>query len=569
MKSQAVASPRVATITRGAFRLDTDVCEALRLEAFTALKSLPKRGAEIGGLLTRRVGLAADGFHPIPCQHLYGPSYRLSPPDFEVFRSQYRELKANPSLAVVGYFRSSTRPDFQPDSEDLQIVREIFSDTAAIVLIQPSRAGHAIFRVYHPESGCDPAQCDEFEVRNQLLSPVPVPVPVPAAVPAIVEPMQPQPASPTAAIAPAVPSPASPSPWKRIAGVAAFASVVVASGAFYFVSRDSRPAAHAAVRAPAPPDLTLQVVSQPGGLRLSWNRDLPAIRQATGGTLRIHDGDSDREITLDPAQVAQAVVFYTPATQDVTFQLKIQGQGNTPVTAMARILGGAKIPDRPTPAAPVLPAKALRRESPSRPETEPDPVFPAPAEQQSRPAPSAVRSIASSIPAPDTPTAQKPSEPVVRESAPVKTVEAAQLRPQSSPSPSILMRVEPSPPSAPQRTAPQRIDPPRTATAPPVATARPEEPAEAPVQARPLRQYLPSRNSPGAPVVLTPMTVIVEVKIDEQGRVTDAHALHPASQFWGSKASEAAKLWRFQPATLHGKPVPSVSTINFRFAPQR
>ncbi len=64
--------------------------------------------------------------------------------------------------------------------------------------------------------------------------------------------------------------------------------------------------------------------------------------------------------------------------------------------------------------------------------------------------------------------------------------------------------------------------------------------------------------------------VIVQVIIDEEGRVSDTRVLkgHPGLT---EAAVNAVKEWRFKPATLHGKPIPVYHnlTINFRLTRSR
>jgi protein TonB len=59
-------------------------------------------------------------------------------------------------------------------------------------------------------------------------------------------------------------------------------------------------------------------------------------------------------------------------------------------------------------------------------------------------------------------------------------------------------------------------------------------------------------------------TVVVEVLIDERGKVAQARALtcHPWLQ---QSAVNAAKLARFTPALLNGQPVAVKGTINYDF----
>ena len=59
-------------------------------------------------------------------------------------------------------------------------------------------------------------------------------------------------------------------------------------------------------------------------------------------------------------------------------------------------------------------------------------------------------------------------------------------------------------------------------------------------------------------------TVVVEIMIDERGKVTQAHAVsgHPLLQ---QAAVNAAKLARFTPTLLHGQPIAITVTINYSF----
>jgi TonB family protein len=59
-------------------------------------------------------------------------------------------------------------------------------------------------------------------------------------------------------------------------------------------------------------------------------------------------------------------------------------------------------------------------------------------------------------------------------------------------------------------------------------------------------------------------TVVVEVMVNEQGNVVDAHALsgHPLLQ---QAAVQAARGWKFAPTRINGEPVKVVGTITFNF----
>ncbi len=588
--------------------LSRDVCEALRAEAVAGLKSLPKRGAEVGGLLTQqaRAGSTSmiDGFELIPCEHLFGPSYRLSPLDRQIFRTKFRELQERKDVNVVGFFRSSTREAFEVTPEDVAVVGELHSDAAGIVLIRPFLAGNVVFRVFRPAKDGEWGEFQEFKygVRDEAapsiaavtppaIAAVPppaiaaVPPPVIAAVPPPAIAAVPPPVIATvpppiiaAARAPAIAestslralTPIDPAlrqainnsiPRKtvvvrRMTLLGVFA-VLVFIAAFFLVTRVARKAPQT-VRA-TPPDLGMQVVRQGDSLRLTWNRSLVPVRNSTGANLQIHDGNQSWEVALDKAQVAKAVVYYTPASEDVTFRLDIQNHESPPLEGIARILASrpaavsliiSKNPRAtprpfPGPYSAVLRKRQPRLEIPGQALTRNTPPQPVPSETMTRPSavtPSAPNQLALL------------SKPIVT-TAPAAREASLSAPGQAESVPPVLVT------TGANNSPLERNDTPSSAA--PVADS-----PDVPVPPRPVRKILPVRQASAGSAGLTPIGVTVQVSIDRQGNVIEAHAVQSTSPYWSARAVEAAQQWRFEPATLHGQSIPSISTIDFRFTSQ-
>ena len=61
--------------------------------------------------------------------------------------------------------------------------------------------------------------------------------------------------------------------------------------------------------------------------------------------------------------------------------------------------------------------------------------------------------------------------------------------------------------------------------------------------------------------------VVVEITIDEKGRVISARPLYGHKSLRGA-ALAAAKQWEFQPVELNGQPVKVIGTITFNFPPR-
>jgi len=121
-------------------RLRLDVAERLEREVICAYKSIPKRGAEAGGLLLGRiepsdsVSIVIDDFAAVRCEHRRGPSYFLSESDVAGLEAK---LKRH-GKSVVGFYRSHTRQDFGLDDEDRTRVRTYLTGPAsAFLLIKP------------------------------------------------------------------------------------------------------------------------------------------------------------------------------------------------------------------------------------------------------------------------------------------------------------------------------------------------------------------------------------------------------------------------------------------------
>ncbi len=64
---------------------------------------------------------------------------------------------------------------------------------------------------------------------------------------------------------------------------------------------------------------------------------------------------------------------------------------------------------------------------------------------------------------------------------------------------------------------------------------------------------------------INPGTVVVSVNLDAAGEIENVKIIKGSPPF-DSAALAAIKKWRFKPATLDGKPVPSVVPVAFSFA---
>jgi len=66
-------------------------------------------------------------------------------------------------------------------------------------------------------------------------------------------------------------------------------------------------------------------------------------------------------------------------------------------------------------------------------------------------------------------------------------------------------------------------------------------------------------------MAMGPGTVVLAVGLDGEGEVQDVKVIKDSEAF-RSSALEAIKKWKFKPARLDGKPVPSVVPVAFSFS---
>ncbi len=92
------------------------------------------------------------------------------------------------------------------------------------------------------------------------------------------------------------------------------------------------------------------------------------------------------------------------------------------------------------------------------------------------------------------------------------------------------------------------------------------------VAPHPIRQVLPDTTLFPPVFMASSPEVEVTVKVDKDGRVTEAHVVSgrkKVKEALVGAALVAAKQWSFEPAKLHGQPVASEHTIIFQFHPQQ
>ncbi len=125
-------------------QLSYEIIDRLHAEIMKGFWAVPKRGAEVGGvLLGKVVGTAAltagevtvfiDDYELVTCEHRRGPSYVLSEGDRKRIEKALRRTGGNHQ--AVGYFRSHTRPGLYLDEDDMAVIRSYFSNPKDVILL--------------------------------------------------------------------------------------------------------------------------------------------------------------------------------------------------------------------------------------------------------------------------------------------------------------------------------------------------------------------------------------------------------------------------------------------------
>jgi hypothetical protein len=166
--------------------LDYDFIDRISMEIMRGFSLVPKRGAEVGGLLLgtveigEQVVIRVEDYEAVPCEYLRGPSYLLSPNDEERFAAtvQRYEQSQDKRLYVVGLFRSHTRDtELALADEDVAVFRKFANDPANIfLLVRPYATKASVGAIFFEEDGelgRGPSY-KEFPFRRRELGGMPV-----------------------------------------------------------------------------------------------------------------------------------------------------------------------------------------------------------------------------------------------------------------------------------------------------------------------------------------------------------------------------------------------------------
>ena len=374
-----------------AVHIQLDVVDRMLTSIIDGFGSIPKRGAEVGGLL---IGTSTAGspriyriedFVDVPCLHKFGPSYVFSDEDHDALSAALAKAGRG---RVVGFYRSHTRDGLFLAPEDLEIARRYFPDDHQIaLLVRPSAMGVSHGGFFFRENGVfQQATYLEFPFRRSELETGAAPVrrplgerirgeqgrrgPMPPAQSTMPgrEPLsmppppyrrEDPPAPPEQGIS--LPYPQRPSAgdegfpmpsqvyavttptqsrfrkgwyWLPLSFIFLLLGVLLGFQAAMTIYPSSRggPGADAY-------SLMMTVTRSGDDVTVRWDRQNAAVRASRRGSLDILDGKYTKRVELDAQQLQSGSVIYRFSNNDLRFRLEVYPQEKVSVSQTAEWSG--------------------------------------------------------------------------------------------------------------------------------------------------------------------------------------------------------------------------------------
>ncbi|MGH9559529.1 MAG: hypothetical protein ACRD30_09840 [Bryobacteraceae bacterium] len=290
--------------------------EGILADALSGFGILPKRGAEVGGLLLGAVEMGeptvvrVERFEPVDCEYGRGPSYLLTGTDREALETAVANWQPDPlkKLSVVGFYRSHTRDGMSLTAEDRELLDEFFPSPEQVALLikpyvsKPSAAGF-FFREDGKFQDSTPLS---FVFRRRPMKALAPDAPIPE-LPAWAAPYpEPEPEPKIRRFA-----------WIPLSFL--FLLFGIALGLTISFARGTGPSRTGELEF----SLGLTVSKSDQNLNVKWDRLAPAIRAAQRGSLEIEDSGFTKIVDLDPATLQTGAVTVQNHSHIVRFRLTV------------------------------------------------------------------------------------------------------------------------------------------------------------------------------------------------------------------------------------------------------
>jgi hypothetical protein len=328
--------------------LHLGVIDRISAEVMRGFGAIPKRGAEVGGVLLGTVEegehtiVRIEDFEAVACDYKRGPSYLFTADDGAAFDDacgRWQPDSSQPTYAV-GYFRSHTRDGLSLAPEDIGLMDHYFPSPSHIaLLVKPFATKVSIASFFFRENGLFPSAAPlEFPFRRRELSGEEPPprrsmlerVPRRREARNVVEEQIPEPVATVPEPAYAYPSPSKSrarSGWVWIPLSFVFLLLGVVLGFQAALTMGPKAAGGGAIDY----SLGLMVTREGANLSVKWDRDASAVKTAQRGVLEIEDGGYTKPVELDTAQLRNGSILFTNSSGTVRFRLTVYPQARVSV----------------------------------------------------------------------------------------------------------------------------------------------------------------------------------------------------------------------------------------------
>jgi hypothetical protein len=336
-----------------------DVVDRILAEVMRGFGAVPKRGAEVGGVLLGAIEpgdptiVRIEDFEPVECEYKRGPSYLFTHEDGAAFEDAVRRWQPEESRDsyAVGFYRSHTRDGLSLAPEDVELMDEYFPSPSHVALVvKPYGTKVSLGGFFVREDGAFPQTTPlEFPFRGRELSGEEAPPrrsmlerrPRERALRTLASPPAADAAEgeiefagsrqPEMAYATTLPSKSRlrSSIWIPLSFV--FLLFGVALG---FMIALARPPSGSSVGA-ADFSLGLSVAKEDDDLRVKWDPQSPAVRAAQRGSLEIQESGLSKVVDLDTANLQSGKITVQKQTDSVHFRLTVFPRAGLSITQTA------------------------------------------------------------------------------------------------------------------------------------------------------------------------------------------------------------------------------------------
>ena len=303
-----------------AVQLRLEAIDGISAEVMRGFGAVPKRGAEVGGLLLGRIEpgdggktvVRVEDFEPVECGYRRGPSYLFTDDDgprFEDACARWRQDDPAKPQYAVGYFRSNTREGNSLAIEDVELMDSLFpAPDRVVLLVRPFATKASMAGFFIREDGVFPETTPlEFPFRRRDLAPDELP---PVRRQVVEEPAAARPVPAGSAVRR--------TGWLWLPLSFIFLLLGVLLGYQAALTMGTKASAGAANFA-----LTLTVAREGDNLTVRWDRDAAAIKSAQRGVLEIQDGAYSKPVDLDAAHLQNGSIIYRNSSNSVRFRLVV------------------------------------------------------------------------------------------------------------------------------------------------------------------------------------------------------------------------------------------------------